>query len=330
MIWPPQMGLNAAFFVATRLPTCNAGFKQIPQKAQRLNDDGGGTPMWTRMMLSIRKLRKTWSKSRRRRAALRLVARFPRYAAAPKHGLPAPLIVSLTSYPARYPTLHLTIKSLLDQAIRPDRIILWIAHDDAESLPSEVTALQSSLFEIRLCEDIRSFKKIVPSLLEFPSSFIAICDDDTYYPDTWLKRLIEAYDPAHPTVVYYRSHRRTYRPDGSLAPYHDWQRSVTDDESLLPGTDIMPTGVGGVLYPPGSLPAQTTDVGLIKQLSATCDDTWLYFMWRSAGWKAKRVPGPKLRQISWPGTQDQSLWVFHLSGKKDEHLQAMSDYFAVR
>jgi hypothetical protein len=281
------------------------------------------------MDMSLNKLRKDWSKARRRRAALKLLDRFPRHPAAPKHRLPAPLIVSLTSYPARYPTLHLTIKSLLDQTVRPDRIILWIAHSDADSLPGQVTALAGSLLEIRFCEDIKSFKKIVPTLLEYPQSFIAICDDDAYYPDSWLKRLIEAYDAAHPTIVYYRGHRQSRLPDGSLAPYHQWHRSVTDERSLLPGVDVMPTGLGGVLYPPGSLPSQATDVALIRQLCETCDDTWLYFMWRKAGWKAKRVPGEKLKLVNWPGTQAQSLWVFHLDGRKDEHIQAMSDHFGI-
>ena len=286
-----------------------------------------GRPIWTRLTQGVAALRKTWSRNRRRRAALKLLDRFPRHADAPGHGLPAPLIVSLTSYPARFPTLHLTIKSLLDQTIRPDRIVLWIAEGDASALPAEVTALEGTALAIRFWEDLRSFKKIVPSLLEYPGSFIVICDDDTYYPDDWLERLVEAYDPAHPTIIYFRGHRLAHLPGGSLAPYRQWQHGVTDEESLRPGTDIMPTGVGGVLYPPGSLPALTTDIALIRRLSATCDDTWLYFMWRKAGWKAKRVPGKKFRQISWPGTQEQSLWVFHLDGRKDEHLKAMSDHF---
>ena len=116
-------------------------------------------------------------------------------------------------------------------------------------------------------------------------------------------------------------------PNGRLAPYRDWRREVSDEESLSPSTDVMPTGVGGVLYPPGSLPAQTVEVPLFKQLSATCDDSWLYFMWRQNGWKAKRVPGAKMRLVTWPDTQEESLMSFHRGGMKDEHLRALSEYF---
>ena len=45
------------------------------------------------------------------------------------HGLPVPLIISLTSFPARYDTLHLTLKSLMGQSVRPDRVILWLAEE---------------------------------------------------------------------------------------------------------------------------------------------------------------------------------------------------------
>src|SRR5690554_4678603 len=69
------------------------------------------------------------------------------------HGLPERVVVTLTSYPARYATLALTLKSLLTQSVRPDNVILWIAHDDAHSLPSSVTALRNDGLQIRYCDD---------------------------------------------------------------------------------------------------------------------------------------------------------------------------------
>ena len=49
------------------------------------------------------------------------------------------VIVSLTSYPARFDTIHLCIKSLMYQTIKPDKIILWLGSDSAEvKLPLEL------------------------------------------------------------------------------------------------------------------------------------------------------------------------------------------------
>src|SRR6516165_1052567 len=58
------------------------------------------------------------------------------------HQLPGELIVSLTSYPARFGTLGLTLRCLLSQTIRADRTILWISNADASLLPSDVIRLQ--------------------------------------------------------------------------------------------------------------------------------------------------------------------------------------------
>src|SRR5579864_6248399 len=96
------------------------------------------------------------------------------------HGLPGTLVVSLTSYPPRFPTVALTLRCLLTQSIKPDHVILWIAHADEARLPPEVLALRALGLEIRSTEDLRSFKKIVPALRDFPDAFIVTADDDVY------------------------------------------------------------------------------------------------------------------------------------------------------
>lgn len=277
----------------------------------------------------IRKAYKAWTDGIRRRRALRTLAHFPRNPNPARHSLPGQLVISLTSYPARFPTLHLTIKSLLDQTIRPDRIVLWIAEDDVGLLPQTLTALKGNRFQIETCEDLRSFKKILPSLAKFPDAFILIADDDTYYPDGWLRSLVETYDPANPSVVFTRGHRPRYTAEGRLLPYRQWDRNAVNDPDGSVPQDMLATGNGGVLYPPGSLPPETTDLDTIRQFSATSDDVWLYFMRRRSGFPVKRVPGPRREYIEWEGTQAQALWSLHRTGKKDEHLQAMADEFGL-
>jgi hypothetical protein len=277
--------------------------------------------------VTLHRYRKAWKAKSALLDALREISRFPKHPDAPRHRLPSSLVVSLTSYPARFKTLHLTIKSLLDQTVKPDCIVLWVDHGAMASLPQSITELEGPDFSVRPTDDLRSFTKIIPALIAFPESFIVVADDDNYYPENWLRELVDAYDPALPAIVYQRGHRLAYLPNGRLAPYRSWQREVRDSPSLLPSIDVMPTGVGGVLYPPGSLPARTVDVALFRRLSETCDDSWLYFMWRQNGWKARRAPAAKSKLVTWPQTQEQSLMSFHLGGKKDEHLQALSDYF---
>ncbi|WP_233145003.1 hypothetical protein [Paracoccus yeei] len=65
-----------------------------------------------------------------------------------KHGLDAPLVVSLTAYPARYDAVYFVLRSLLAQTVRPDRIILWLDPGDDALLPDQIAALD---IEIRTC-----------------------------------------------------------------------------------------------------------------------------------------------------------------------------------
>lgn len=269
---------------------------------------------------------KPWTTSARARQAMAAVARFPRHPRAPLHGLPAPLIVSLTSYPPRFPYLLPTLKSLLDQTIRPDKIMLWIAHGDVEQLPKEVTDLAGDLLVIKPCDDLRNFKRLVPMLQETPNSFLCFADDDIFYPANWLERLVKAFDPRERTVICYRASRIGHQADGTLTPYRTWPETF-DRQSELPSDDLLPVTQMGVLYPPGSLPPQAGDYSLIQTLSPTSDEVWMLFMFKQAGFKAKRVPGKSPKFAEWPGSQEHALWRMHRGGTKDEHFRTMSDYF---
>ena len=279
--------------------------------------------------LTFPRSRKWLLRNIRLKRALRELAKYPKHADAPRHQLPGELVISLTSYPARFAALHLTVKSLIDQTVRPDRIVLWVAHEHLDQVPAELRALEGDLFTIRACEDLRNFKKILPSLEAFPGAFILICDDDTYYPDSWLQQLLDTYDRAQPSVVCHRAHRLTRTPTGEIAPYRAWKRNVATTELEGLRKDLLPTGNGGVLYPPGSLAPETTNLELIRKLSPTSDDIWLFFMWQKAGWSVRRVPGPRRRFLEWPATQETALHAFHRTGTKDQHIHDMSRHFGI-
>lgn len=242
------------------------------------------------------------------------------------HGLPGELIVSLTSYPARFPTLHLTLRSLLRQTTRPDRLILWIAHDDINLLPRSVHKLTRQGLEIRACEDLRSYKKLIPAIEAFPDAFIVTADDDLYYGPHWLKTLVEVSD--RQTIVCHRAHRPVYDQQGRLRPYREWELSVHDEAARAPSTAIMPTSGAGVLYPPGSLHRTVTDRSLFEALCPDGDDLWFYWCARMAGTLCRKV-GPRMRLIPWSGTQDSSLWNSNERGGNDRMIAALQARFGV-
>jgi hypothetical protein len=273
-----------------------------------------------------------WRERVQRRAmetsAHRAIARFPAIEGVP-HSLPGELIVSLTSYPPRYPTLPMTLKSILDQKVRPDRTILWIAHQDWDALTPEILRLRDFDLTIARCDDVRSYNKIVPTLERYPDAFIITVDDDLYYSPENVRRLTDGYLSGEPAICARRAHRIARRADGGMARYATWEMGYLARPDEPPNaTQLFPTGIGGVLYPPRSLAPEATDRALLTRLCPMADDLWLYWMGRRAGSLYRQV-GPFFPQIMWDGSQDVSLYASNAAGGNDTQIAALEAHFGI-
>lgn len=237
-------------------------------------------------------------------------------------GLDRELIVSLTSYPPRFATLHWTLRSLIRQTIKADRIILWIAEDDLPLLPEDVKRMEE--IDIRPCEDFLSYKKYYFCALQYPDSYIAICDDDIYYPPEWLSELVEAVAPD--TVIARRVHRRTWCK-GKLNRYIDWEPELSGPEQA--SYDFFFTGAGGALFQPRSLDSMIYEIEDALEICRTGDDIWLNWAAYAAGTKIKKVDGYK-DLISWPSSQEQSLWGDFNQTENDEMIRRVEQYVSSR
>lgn len=247
-----------------------------------------------------------------------LARRFGRGSQRP-HGLPCPLVVSLTSYPARFPTLALTLQSLLLQDTAADEVILWLGHGDIERLPADVRALEPHGLSIRGTEDLRSFTKLLPTLEARPGAAVITVDDDVYYPPGTVGELVAAVRPDRREVLCRRAHRIAVGADGSPRPYNDWSFEISD---TAPSPLVFPTGVGGVLYMPGILHPDVTDRAFLD-LCPRADDVWFYVMAARAGATFRKV-GTSTAVTTWLGSQDGSLWsVNQLEDGNDPQIAAV-------
>lgn len=241
------------------------------------------------------------------------------------HRLGKPVIISLTSYPARFSTLAVTLQALLGQTVQADRTILWLARGEDAALPPDVLTLQERGLEIRAdCEQIRSYKKIIPALEAFPDAYIATADDDLYYRADWLAGLTAHAKPG--CIVAHRAHliRRT---QAGLAPYADWRKNISGD---VEGPDVFVTSGGGALYSPGSLHPDVVRENLFMRLCPTADDVWLWWMARRAGSMVRHV-GPRMRIIEWPGSQTTNLREANIgpAAGNDQAIAAMIAHFGI-
>lgn len=241
-----------------------------------------------------------------------------------QHNLRAPLIVSLTSYPARFSTLALTLKCLLMQSMRPDRLVLWIATEEMLHLPKEVVNLQAHGLEIRECENIKSYKKIVPALELFGDCYIVTADDDLYYDSNWLRDLVKNTTEGSGEVVCHRAHCITL--NGMLMPdtYSNWKLESHD---VGHPELIFPTTGAGVLYPPNTFSSEVYKRDTFMKLCPKADDVWLYWMMHMNGRLAKVTP--MRRQLyTWRTTQKEALWRSNVTcGENDRQISAMIDRY---
>jgi len=272
--------------------------------------------------LHRRKMRRLLSEAERQ------VARFPTITQRKAHGLGHPLIVSLTSYPPRYDFLTKTIRSLLDQTVKADHTILWIDQsDEAAPLPQSVLDLRERGLEIRSCPDWRSYSKLIPALAEHPEATIVTTDDDVFYRPDWLETLVET-SKRHPKeVVGTRLHLAPLKVDGRFENYSDWTLASHLQSAPDAGSRLFPTGVGGVLYPPGAFDPQVMDDALFMRLAPRGDDIWFFWMARMAGTTQRRT-AQWFDLVEWPSSQDVALAVDNLHGEgNDRQIRAMEEHF---
>lgn len=198
-----------------------------------------------------------------------------------------PVIVSLTSYRERFKDLPKTLYSLLNQSLKPDRIILWLDEDSEclNSLPYELTCFIKNGLEIRFRKDIGPYTKAIYAFEECPNSIIVTADDDIYYQNDWLKRLYLSYI-SHPIDIQVHRAHKVLTENGKLLPYEKWEKQYNEERC---GYDLFLTGVGGVLYPPNCFSKEVLREDVFLKNSPNADDVWFWAMALTHGRKIRVV-----------------------------------------
>lgn len=187
------------------------------------------------------------------------------------------VIVSLTSYPKRIKKVHIVIQSLLMQSKRADRLILWLAITDFPKremdLPTRLTKLKKYGLEIMWCEDIKSYKKLIPALRMFPKSVLITVDDDVFYRRDTLSDLCELHEEYPECICANRVTKFSLDKSDEFViesgGYEKW-----DKPSFLNKL----TGCAGVLYPINAFHKDILDESIFMNECRTNDDIWFWLM----------------------------------------------------
>lgn len=190
------------------------------------------------------------------------------------------VIVSFTSYPARISGITRVLDSLVSQTCKPYKIILYLSEEQFEGrkVPVDFSFYSAFGFEIHWCQgDMKSHKKYLYALQEYPDDYVITVDDDFYYDCFMIEDFVRNIDRFPGCVLSRRSHLITSDREGNIASYQKWW-----DKCLhyvdVPRMDLFAVGCGGVLYPPHIFKPEVFHSEYITRYCPYADDIWLKIM----------------------------------------------------
>ena len=198
-------------------------------------------------------------------------------------GVQVPIIVSLTSFPARIANVWMTIESLLCQSHKPKSIILWLSRDqfpnELSDLPVRLVKQQERGLVIRFVDgDIRSFKKFYYAFQEFKNSLVMTLDDDLLLPSYFMKSIYDC---------------KLRQPESTIASFgfrFSWSNQTdyiaAETTTICPGDtgrNLFFGSGGGTLFDT-KIAAKMDAIEKTRELCPTADDIYLNALVRICGY----------------------------------------------
>ncbi len=246
---------------------------------------------------------------------------------------PLPLTVTLTSWQGKIREAHIAILSLFSQTLKPNKIVLWLADEEFSDrkVPSTISHLLPRGLEIKWCENIRSAKKLIPSLRdsELNQTILVTADDDVKYQPNWLEDLYLEHCK-HPTaIIAHRARAMKFNEDSMPTNYNSWRLQI--DPSTAESKILFPTGSGGILFPPGSLHSEASNAAQFMKLCQTGDDIFWFAMAVLQGTKIRIPPSPQttLCDLNDTKAEELSLWTTNKTGKNDEMIKSVFTEYGI-
>lgn len=198
-------------------------------------------------------------------------------------------VLSLTSYGQRVETsLPFALYSLVTQTVRPKKIAVYLDNVNwsDEKLTPLLKKMQSVGVEFNYCEDLRSYKKLIPALAQYPNNPIITFDDDFYYHPSYLSWMTKAYQESDKKTVLGQWGCIPEKKDGKYIPYNEWKDCKYGNDD----SPISVFGGYGCCYPPHIFDEEILKKELFMKLCPKADDIWFWAMEERQGIKRSYLP----------------------------------------
>ncbi len=121
------------------------------------------------------------------------------------------LIVTLTTWKARFGNIPAVLDSIFRQTMPPDKVVLNLAFD--EVLPESLQAyLDAHQVEVNRVPDNKVYKKLLPTLQKYPDACVVNIDDDFLYPPGMLEEFMRIHQQ-HPHAPISGNRERAFHLD---------------------------------------------------------------------------------------------------------------------
>ncbi len=228
------------------------------------------------------------------------------------------IIVSLTTIPFRIQAASLVIAIMMHQTMKPDEIVINLGSEFFKevSLPKLLQDEEKCGVKINYCRDLFCHTKYFHTIQQYPDDIVITIDDDILYEETLIEDLYNSYLMHPDCISSMRAHLITFDKNKDVAPYLEWKYCCADYIGI-PSHKLLATGVGGVLYPPHLLCAETFNADSLLEVCPRADDIWLKVMEIISD--VKVVVSKRIEPLTFIGeTQNIGLCYDNVQGGKND------------
>jgi len=193
------------------------------------------------------------------------------------------IIVSMTTVQHRLDLLYAAIISIIEQNIRPFKIVVWIPENIVD-IPSRLNNFVKFGLEINRVKDIGPHTKLIYALKKFCNKKIITIDDDIIYPENMIKTMLNVNHLYPNAIVANWARELTFDSNGKVKEIRagklitppTLERTIEPNflNQIEPNILYFPYGTSGVLYPKNSFGTIVFNLDLMKKLCPTEDDIW--------------------------------------------------------
>lgn len=232
-----------------------------------------------------------------------------------------PIVCSVTTNGSRPLSLVLAINSVWLQKSAPE--LIFISCPEAKFYRISRLLKRFCLGDyqiVSLSRDRGPAEKYLCAKAHYPDRIIVTFDDDVTYDENWLAELWNCH-VRHPfalcghrgVVLSWNSHYSTARRVNTLEEYVS--------------NDLLLTGHGGILYPPGIFRAAVNDDERMMQLSPGNDDIWINLVATEDDVPRVLCRSTRREPAAHPWAQRKALWKKNVRGGRNAiYWQACGQY----